>query len=139
MFVFRCLLTYLQQRSQDGALGSLFNAEMLPYMKYVLGERVWNRFIHGSSTKQEKKKVLDALEKILLRRRDQIGLLAVIKRHQENNERSLRSCISKKDPISTAEKLERLKSKICAVYNIVCAYISSEKFSVFSLVMLVFV
>lgn len=103
---------------KEGTLGSLFNVEMLPYMKYLVGEREWSRFINGSSTKQEKRKVLDALEKNLLRNSNQIRLLAEIRQHQEKYGTSLRACISRKEPMSIAEKLEGLRPKICAVYNI---------------------
>lgn len=88
-------------------------------MKYLVGEKEWNRFINGSSTKQEKRKVLDALEKNLLRTSNQIRLLAEIRQHQEKYSTSLRACISGIKPISILEKLEGLKPKICAVYNIV--------------------
>jgi serine/threonine protein phosphatase PrpC len=92
---------------------------MLPYMKYLVGEREWSRFINGSSTKQEKRKVLDALEKNLLRNSNQIRLLAEIRQHQEKYGTSLRACISRKEPMSIAEKLEGLRPKICAVYKTV--------------------
>lgn len=89
----------------------------LPFLKYLMSEKEYQRFISGSCTTEERKRALRKFENVLPRRPHQMHMIQ--KNQKFIDSYSLRRCMVPEVHKTPEEVLDSMKEKICALYSIV--------------------
>lgn len=97
---------------------SLFiDTSKLPFLKYTMSEKEFNRFTQGKCTTEERKKVLKIYETVLPRRREQVAMMAECKQKMEDV--SLRGNMASRYEQTEEEVLDSIRERVCQFYSIV--------------------
>lgn len=105
------------QESILAQTSSLFiDTSKIPFLKYTMPERDYERFKKNKSTSEERKKVLNVYETVLPRRKSQVPMIADSHRRIDKN--SLRHHLFSRKDSTPIGILDAAKEIICSYYSI---------------------
>lgn len=96
---------------------SLFiDTSKIPFLKYTMPERDYERFRQNKSTSEERRKVLNIFDTVLPRRKSQVPMIA--DSHRRIDVHSLRHHLFSRKDSTLVDVLDAAREKICNYYSI---------------------